>query len=145
MATELRALEENKTWKLVPLPAGHRAIGCKWVFKIKHHSDGTIDRYKARLVAKGFTQLEVARSKAGIVISQRKYTLDILEEVGLLGAKPSKVPMEPDLALSPTGSDPLKDPTQYRRMIGKLIYLTITRPEITYAVNTLSQFMQEPR
>ncbi|XP_068309689.1 secreted RxLR effector protein 161-like [Pyrus communis] len=53
--------------------------------------------------------------------------------------------MEPDLVLLPTGGDPFKDPTQYQQMIGKLIYLTITRPKITYAVNTLSQFMQEPR
>ncbi|KAI5338060.1 hypothetical protein L3X38_017331 [Prunus dulcis] len=53
--------------------------------------------------------------------------------------------MEPELVLTTTGSDALKEPAQYRRLIGKLIYLTITRPEITYAVNTLSQFMQEPK
>ncbi|CAL8155612.1 unnamed protein product [Prunus armeniaca] len=57
MNSEITALEEN-TWSLVPLPAGHRPIGCKWVFKIKYNSDGSIERYKARLVAKGFTQRE---------------------------------------------------------------------------------------
>ncbi|CAL9006318.1 unnamed protein product [Prunus brigantina] len=304
MSSEIKALEDNRTWSLVPLPLGHRPIGCKWVYKIKYHSDGTIERYKARLVAKGFTQreginyketfapvaklitvrcllsiaavrdwplhqmdvqnaflhgdlleevymlpppgyrrpgeqmvcrlhkslyglkqalrtwfrrfssaiqdigfqqsradyslftlvrgnsitvillyvddiiitgndeqeirnlkqflngcfrikdlgllkyflgVEVARSKDGISICQRKYTLDILEEAGLLGVKPTKVPMEPELVLTSTGSDALKEPAQYRRLIGKLIYLTITRPEITYAVNTLSQFMQEPK
>ncbi|KAM2468135.1 hypothetical protein PS1_009864 [Malus domestica] len=88
--------------------------------------------------------VEVARSKAGISICQRKYTLDILEEAGLLGVKPAKVPMELDLVLTTTGGDALKDPTRYRRLVGKLIYLTITRPDITYAVNNLSQFMQEP-
>lgn len=46
-----------------------------------------------------------------------------------LGAKPEKIPMEANVALMPTGSDPLKDPTRYRRLIGRLIYLTITRPE----------------
>ncbi|CAL9016623.1 unnamed protein product [Prunus brigantina] len=86
---------------------------------------------------KYFLGVEVARSKTGISICQCKYTLDILEEAGLLGAKPAKVPMDPDLILSPTG-ELLKDPTRYRRLVGKLIYLTITRPEITYAVNTLS-------
>ena len=94
---------------------------------------------------KYFLGIEVAQSKAGISICQRKYTLDILEEAGLLGVKPTKVPMEPDLVLTEKGSDALKDPSRYRRLIGKLIYLTITRPDITYAVNTLSQFMQEPK
>ncbi|BBG98547.1 RmlC-like cupins superfamily protein [Prunus dulcis] len=303
MHSELQALEAHHTWSLVSLPPSHRPIGCKWIFRIKYNSDGTVDRFKARLVAKGFNQregvdftdtfapvaklitvrcllsiaaahhwplhqmdvhnaflhgdlqeevcmlpppgsrqqgehvvcrlhkslyglkqaprswfrkfssaicgigfkqsradyslfthvqgssltiillyvddmiitgndekaicklkhflgsqfrikdlgslkyflgVEVARSKTGISICQRKYTLDILEEAGLLGAKPAKVPMDPDLILSPTG-ELLKDPTRYRRLVGKLIYLTITRPEITYAVNTLSQFMQEPK
>ncbi|XP_024171541.1 uncharacterized mitochondrial protein AtMg00810-like [Rosa chinensis] len=90
---------------------------------------------------KYFLGLEVARSKAGITICQRKYTLVILEEAGLLGVKPAKVPMEPDLVLTTKGSDALKDPSRYRRLIRKLIYLTITWPAIAYVVNTLSQFM----
>jgi histone deacetylase 1/2 len=51
MNSEIIALEENNTWSLVPLPAGYRLIGCKWVFKIKYNSDGFIERYKACLVA----------------------------------------------------------------------------------------------
>ncbi|KAB2626911.1 hypothetical protein D8674_020529 [Pyrus ussuriensis x Pyrus communis] len=94
---------------------------------------------------KYFLGVEVARSKAGVTICQRKYTLDILEEAGLLGAKPMKVLMEADLVLTPTGSTSLHEPARYRRLIGKLIYLTITRPEIAYTVNTLSQFMQDPQ
>lgn len=56
MDEEYNALIKNNTWHLVPAPIGKNIIDCKWVFKIKRKSDGTIDRYKARLVAKGFKQ-----------------------------------------------------------------------------------------
>ena len=58
MRSELKALQANGTWTLTSLPAGKTSIGCQWVYKIKHCSDGSIERYKAQLVAKGFTQLE---------------------------------------------------------------------------------------
>lgn len=56
MAKELTALSLNNTWDIVSLPKGKKAIGSKWVFKVKLNSDGSLERYKARLVAKGFTQ-----------------------------------------------------------------------------------------
>lgn len=58
MHTELQALEQNSTWTITDLPPGKTPIGCRWVYRIKYHSDGTIERFKARLVAKGFTQVE---------------------------------------------------------------------------------------
>lgn len=304
MKKELDALKLNNTWTLEPLPPGKRPIGCKWVFKIKYNSDGSIERYKARLVAKGYTQMEgldyhetfapvaklvtvrcllavaaargwelhqldvnnaflhgdlheevymlpppginkkgdnfvcrlrkslyglkqasrnwfekfsnalrsagykqsvadyslftkscgknfsavlvyvddvivtgndtpsitwlkkylntlfhiknlgrlkyflgieVARSSEGIFLSQRKYILDILAETGMIGAKGCSFPMEQNLHLTPDDGDFLDDPSVYRRLVGRLIYLTITRPDITYSVNILSQFMQKPR
>ena len=54
--SEYNSLIENKTWKLVELPPGRKAIGCKWVFKVKPRMDGTVERFKARLVAKGYAQ-----------------------------------------------------------------------------------------
>jgi len=307
MAAEIRALEENNTWTITALPLDKRPIGCKWVYKIKYHADGSIERHKARLVAKGYTQkeginyqetfapvaklisvrcliaiaaskgwplfqldvnnaflhgelaeevymhlppgysvenpnnqrlvcrlnkslyglkqasrnwfskfsqalqsfgfkqslsdhslfvwksgsnitilliyvddmivtgnneksisivkafiqsqfktkdlgtlkyflgIEVARSRKGIFLSQRKYTLDILKEMGLLGSKPINFPMDQHLKLNPDDGQQLHNPSSYRRLVGRLIYLTITRPEITYAVNALSQFMHNPR
>jgi len=56
MAEEIHALERTCTWDLVPLPTGVRPITCKWVYKVKTHSDGSLVRYKARLVARGFQQ-----------------------------------------------------------------------------------------
>jgi hypothetical protein len=58
MNAELFALDENKTWSVVDLPRGKTPIGCKWVYKIKYHANGSIERYKARLVAKGYHQME---------------------------------------------------------------------------------------
>lgn len=56
MDAEFEALHKNRTWHLVPRRAGQNVIGCKWVCKVKHKADGSVDRYKARLVAKGFKQ-----------------------------------------------------------------------------------------
>ncbi len=53
---EIQSHLENGTWVLTQLPKGHKAIGCRWVFKVKRNADGSVERYKARLVAKGFSQ-----------------------------------------------------------------------------------------
>ena len=56
MKAKLDAMKLNNTWSIVPLPAGKHTIGCRWIYKMKYKSDGSIDRHKARLVAKGYTQ-----------------------------------------------------------------------------------------
>nr|KYP66022.1 Retrovirus-related Pol polyprotein from transposon TNT 1-94 [Cajanus cajan] len=304
MQAEIDALERNNTWSMQPLPSGKKALGCKWVYRIKYNSDGTIERFKARLVVLGnhqekdinytetfapvvkmvtvrtvlavaaakswelhqmdvhnaflhgdlhdevfirmppgfsvstpnmvcklrkslyglkqaprcwFTKLshalisygfqqscldhslftlhqegvqlvvliyvddliiacnvssaikrfkaylnecfhmkdlgklkyflgiEVARNPTGIFLCQRKYTLDIISEAGLLGAKPAGTPLEQNHHLSLATGALLANPERYRRLVGRLIYLCFTRPELSFSVHTLSQFMQEPR
>ncbi|CAH9129521.1 unnamed protein product [Cuscuta epithymum] len=94
---------------------------------------------------KYFLGIEVARSPEGFVLSQRKYTLDILEESGFLAGRPSLFPMEQNLKLRPDDGSPLIDASLYRRLIGRLLYLTVTRPDIVYSVSQLSQFLSSPR
>jgi transposase InsO family protein len=306
MELEMKALHHNGTWELVPLPPDKKTVGCKWVYTVKFHPDGLVERLKARLVAKGYTQtygidyddtfspvakissvrvlislatnldwplfqldvknaflhgdlceevymeqppgfvaqgesqgyvcklrkalyglkqsprawfgkffetvlkfglqrcqtdhsvfhlhtsagyillvvyvddivitgddsggiarlkqflqeqfhtkdlgklryflgIEVARSRTGINLSQRKYALDLLEETGLLGSRPVDIPMDPNKKLLKDEGELFEDPGRYRRLVGKLNYLTITRPDISYAVSVVSQFLEAPR
>ncbi|XP_017982276.1 PREDICTED: uncharacterized mitochondrial protein AtMg00810-like [Theobroma cacao] len=229
MAVELKALEDNGTWSIVPLPLNCHVVGCKWIYKVKVNATGEVERYKARDLEEevymelpqgysvqgeyqtsskllGFTQstsdyslftmkanngnfvailvyvddiligstsaqaasnvkgflssqfklkdlgkvkfflgLEIAQSPEGISICQRKYTLDFLEEHGLLGTKLVSTPIDYNHKLCKTkGEQKLHDATKYRQLVQKLLYLTFTRLDISYAVQVLSQFMDKP-
>ena len=303
MDNELAALDENKTWSVMKLPKGKKAVGSRWIYKTKFNADGTIERHKARLVARGFTQtygvdyketfapvakmntvrvllsvavnknwslhqmdvknaflhgelqeevymklppghsqfhesdmvcrlhkaiyglkqsprawyaklssvleevgfcrsnadsslfvrngssgklivliyvddliitgdsseeimnlkqslqskfsmkdlgalkyflgIEMAASHKGLFLSQRKYILDLLTETKILESKPVRTPLDSRMLLDTPG-DPLFNLSYYQRLVGKLIYLTITRPDISYAVSIVSQFMHAP-
>jgi len=88
--------------------------------------------------------IEVVESAFGIVIDQRKYALNILTETTMLDYRPCDTPMYPNIKLLPGQGEPLKDPKRYRRLVGKLNYLTITRLDITFAVSVVSQFLNAP-
>ncbi|KAL3498698.1 hypothetical protein ACH5RR_041430 [Cinchona calisaya] len=303
MNDELQALEQMHTWDLVDLPPEKSAVGCKWVYKIKTHSDGTIERYKARLVAKDFAQehgidyeetfapaarltsvrsllavaairrwqlfqmdvknaflngdlvedvymkpplgydhptdkvcklrralyglkqtsrawfskfsstisqlgftsspydlalfrrvsdsgtillllyvgdmiitgddldgitvlkrhlhqyfemkdlgflsyflgLEVSSNSNGYFLTQAKYISDLLARAGLTDGTIISTAIETNARLTPHDGSPVFDPTLYRQLVGSLVYLTVTRPDIAYAVHVVSQFMAAPR
>jgi len=302
MAEEIAALERTGTWDLVPLPSHARPITCKWVYKIKTRSDGSLERYKARLVARGFQQeygrdydetfapvahmttvrtllavasvrawsisqldvknaflngelreevymrpppgylvpegmvcrlrcslyglkqaprawfqrfasviiaagfspsnhdpalfihtsprgrtllllyvddmiitgddseyiafvkarlseqflmsdlgplcyflgIEVSSTSDGIYLSQEKYIQDLLARSCLTDHRTVETPIELNLQLRATDGKPLTDPTRYRHIVGSLVYLVVTRPDISYAVHILSQFVSSP-
>ena len=93
---------------------------------------------------KYFLGIEVARSKQGISLSQHKYVLDLLSETGMLACKPVETPIQVNHRLGIFPDQVPTDMGRYQRLVGKLIYLTHTRPDITYAVSVVSQFMHAP-
>ena len=98
---------------------------------------------------KYFLGIEVLDIADGICLTQRKYCTELLSEFGMLGCKPCSTPIEvnPDdkKVVSKFGDDePLTGVTSYQKLVGKLIYLTLTRPDISYAVHCLSQVMHKP-
>jgi hypothetical protein len=301
MDEEMATLDANATWELVTLPEDKKAIGCKWVYKVKHNADGSMSRYKARLVAKGYAQtygidyeetyslvatmttvraiivmavakgwslhqmdvknaflhgdlqeevymeqppgyvdqthpnlvcrlkktlyslkqaprawpdkigqylvtsgfqtsdadfslyvkkkdhgivviviyvddliitrdsdvdisdlkkllkqkfemkdlgklhyflgIEVIHSPKGIWLLQKQYALNKLSEYGMMGCKPISIPLEQNVKLSADEGELVEDTTIYRCRVGSLIYMTITRPNLSYAVGVVSQFM----
>ncbi|GAV70211.1 hypothetical protein CFOL_v3_13709, partial [Cephalotus follicularis] len=81
----------------------------------------------------------------GIFILQQKYVADLLKETGKLGCKPAATPIEHNQKLWEAKEEPTVDREMYQRLVGKLIYLAHTRPDIAYSVSMISQFMHDPR
>nr|GEX45413.1 hypothetical protein [Tanacetum cinerariifolium] len=120
MNDKLEALNRNHTWIITNLHANRNPVGYKWIFKIKYKENGEIER---------------------------KYCLELLKEYGVLRCKPVSTPLEPNSVLSYTSTktDPLLDNiTGYQKLLGKLIYLTHTRPDIAYSVHYLAQYIHFP-
>ncbi|XP_062080773.1 uncharacterized mitochondrial protein AtMg00810-like [Humulus lupulus] len=91
-----------------------------------------------------FLGIQVTHTSAGFHLCQRKYVQDLLCRTKMQEAKSQGTPMNAGLKLSTYGSDSVSDPSLYRSIVGALQYATVTRPEIAYSVNKVSQFMHNP-
>ncbi|MCO5560265.1 hypothetical protein L7F22_013876 [Adiantum nelumboides] len=85
------------------------------------------------------------RNEGGIWLSQKKYGLDMLMKYGMVDCKPIFTPLDQNLKLRIDEREILDDATMYRRIVGNLIYMMISRPDLNYAVGLVSEFMQLPR
>ena len=93
---------------------------------------------------RNFLGVKVERSKEGFSLCQQKYVLDLLSETGTLDACPVDTPMDSSVKLDVDSGDVFKDTECYQRLVGKLIYLNITCPDITYVVGIVCQFIPTP-
>jgi hypothetical protein len=93
---------------------------------------------------KYFLGIEVAHSKLGISLCQRKYCLDLHSDSGCIGSKHVSTPSDPAIKLHQHTVKPFDDVPAYRRLVGSLIYLNNTRPDITFTTQQLSQFLLNP-
>jgi hypothetical protein len=91
-----------------------------------------------------FLGIEVARSNKGIVLSQRKYTLDLLNDVGMIGCRAAATPIDQNHKITAESGEPV-DRERYQRLVGRLLYLCHTRPDIAFAVSVVSRYMHDPR
>ena len=103
---------------------------------------------------KFFLGMEFSRSGKGILVNQRKYVLEIISQLGIGSAKPSWTPLETNIKITTheldnligeSDEELLENKEQYQSLVGKMLYLTLTRPDIAFSVQTLSQFLQQPK
>ncbi|KAL6291909.1 hypothetical protein ACE6H2_000051 [Prunus campanulata] len=92
-----------------------------------------------------FLGLQISyRSNGDLFISQQKYAKDLLVKAGMESCRSCPTPSKPHTQVLPTDGEPLKEPSVYRSIVGALQYLTFTRPDLAYSVNTVCQFMNSP-
>ena len=92
-----------------------------------------------------FLGLEITHSTDGLYITQAKYASDLLSRAGLTDSKTVDTLVELNAHLTPSGGKPLSNPSLYRQLVGSLVYLIVTRPNISYVVHQVSQYLSAPR
>ncbi|GJZ45506.1 reverse transcriptase domain-containing protein [Tanacetum coccineum] len=127
----------KKVWILVDLPMGRRPLGTKWFYKNKNVREEDAVRNTARL--------QVKQKEEGIFISQDKYVAEILKKFDFVSVKTASTPIETQKPLVKDEEASDVDVHLYRSMIGSLMYLTASRPDIMFAVCACSRFQVTPK
>ena len=91
-----------------------------------------------------FLGLKATFTKEGLYLTQTKYAVDLLKRLKMEHAKPYTTPAITSKKMEPSDGDPLEDPTEYRSVVGALQYLTLTRPNLSFVVNQVCQYMHQP-
>ena len=91
-----------------------------------------------------FLGLEITHSADGLYITQAKYASDFLSRARLTDSKTVDTAVELNAHLTPSGGKPLSNPSLYKRLVGSLVYLTVTRPDISYVIHQVSQYLSAP-
>ncbi|GJZ61981.1 retrovirus-related pol polyprotein from transposon TNT 1-94 [Tanacetum coccineum] len=128
------------------------AITLKWIYKVKLDELGGILKNKARLVARGYRQEEgidfeesfISQSPRGIFLNHSKYALESLKKYGMKSSDPVDTPMVEKSKLDEDTQGKAVDPTHYRRMVGTLMYLTASRPDLTFVVCMCARYQAKP-
>ena len=89
--------------------------------------------------------LEITHSTNGLYITQAKYASELLSPAGLIDSNTVDTPVELNAHLTPSGGKPLSNPSLYRLLVGRLVYFTVTRSDISYDVYQVSQYLSTPR
>ncbi|XP_016711800.1 uncharacterized mitochondrial protein AtMg00810-like [Gossypium hirsutum] len=129
MIDEIKMIQKNQTWELTEGPANRKTIGVKWVYRAKQNTDGSLNKLKARLVVNGS------------VNNMKIFAAKILSKFSMENCKPTSTPMTVGMKLSSQGDHEQVSESAYRSLVGCLLYLTATRPDIMFAVSILLRFM----
>ncbi|KAG6492870.1 hypothetical protein ZIOFF_047838 [Zingiber officinale] len=169
MKEEMDALQKNQTWDLVPKPLEVQPVSCKWkrqglmVIVLLYVDDiiltgsnyAEVTRLQEELSLRfdmkklgelsNFLGLQIENLDKGIYVSQFNYAKRLIEKFGLIDGKKRSTPLDVNTRLRRDEGTCLSDPHPFRTLVGSLIYLTITRPDIAFSVGMVSRYMQEPR
>ncbi|RVX03773.1 Retrovirus-related Pol polyprotein from transposon RE1 [Vitis vinifera] len=149
MNEEMKSLQKNETWELIDCPPRKKPVGCRWIYTVKYKTDGSVERFKARLVAKGMHGVKKAMSE-GMQIEEVIVWVEAIpesmvwKETGMLGCQPGHTPIEEGLKLCVLPNQVSTDKGRYQRLVGRLMYLAHTRPDLAYALSAVSQYMHNP-
>ncbi|GJW72620.1 retrovirus-related pol polyprotein from transposon TNT 1-94 [Tanacetum coccineum] len=150
MKEELNQFIANDGWELVIQPRNMTIIGTQWLFRNKLDENGVVSQIRLVRDEHGgelnfFIGLQIKQMEDGIFFNQSKYIKEMLKKFGLEDSKPMKTPMSSNTKLTKDEECESVDSTKYRGMIGSLLYLTASRPDIMFSVCLCARFQEAPK